>query len=446
MNFLSRLVMAGGLAMSLTTALATNAAAQSVYGCTDLAGRHNMPSIEGRAGIFYRIDPDLHMFHSISDESVAQLAHLSRALEASGTTLIYAPVPTRGLAMPDQLPQMASDYGFEVDLAATVYVDSLRRLREADVAAADVRRAFRVASKDATPFFATDPRLTPEGALLMARAIAETIGESKGFGTIPKSQFVTQPGNTVVLPSDMRSKLQRHCMIDLPNVEAVTYVTTRTQAAAIGTNSSIFGNDTAPTTATRNANIALIGTDVSGSPVSNLAGFLSQVTGLDVLQYSVKDGGSFAAMSSYLTSSAFKNARPAYLVWTNPIDNNLAQFGDQPLRELATAATGNCPISLHVSRGSEANSLLVDLGGLDRRSSYSVYVNADGAEATEAQFDFASRGGLVRRKIIVRNPEQAKTGGFYMPLSGLWPEGAISVEILLDVPFGPGALVSACLD
>lgn len=442
MNFLHRLVVAGGLAMSFLPALVTNAAAQSVYGCADLAGRHNMPSIEGRVGIFYRINPDLDMFHSISDESVAQLAHLSQALKASGTTLIYVPVPTRGLAMPDQLPQIASDYGFDADLAATVYVDSLRRLREAEVATADVRRAFRIASEEAVPFFATDPRLTPEGGLLTARAIAETIGQTKGFDAVPKSQFATQPGQSAVLASDMRSKLQRHCMIDLPNVEAVNYVTTRTQAARLGTSSSIFDSQTI----TRSTNIALIGTDITGSPVSNLAGFLSQATGLDVLQYSVKDGGSFAAMSSYLTSSAFQNARPAYLVWTNPIDNNLAQFGDQPLRELAVAASGNCPVSLHVSRGSGVNSMRIDLNGLDRRSSYSLFIDADGAEATEAQFDFVSRAGLMRRKTIIRNPEQAKTGRFYMPMSGLWPEGAISVEISLDVPFGPGAFVSACLD
>lgn len=442
MNFLRRFIMAGRLAMFVLPVLATSAAAQSVYGCLDLAGRHNMPSVEGRDGIFYRIDPDLYMFHSISDETVAGIAGLSSALQANGTTLIYIPVPTRGLAMPDQLPQMARDYGFDADLATTVYVDVLRRLRGAKVVTADVRRAFRIAAKEAVPFFGTDPRLTPEGAQLMARAIAESLGQSDGFDAIPKSQFVTQTGTSTILPSDMRSKLQRHCMINLPKVEAVSYVTTRTQAATLGTNSSIFGEQVT----TRSMKIALIGTDITGSPASNLAGFLSQATGLNVLQYSVEDGGSFAAMSSYLTSSAFQNERPAYLVWTNPVNNNLAQFGDQPLRELTVAAATNCPISLHVSRGSEMNSLRIDLNGLDGRQSYALYVDADGAEASEARFDFLSRSGLMRRKTIIRHPKQVKTGRFYMPLSGLWQEGAISVEILLDVPFGPGALVSACLD
>ena len=443
MNLLRRLVIAGHLAMFGLPVLATGASAESLFGCVDLAGSHNMPSVEGHDGVFFRIDPDLHMFHSLSDESATALERLSEALATSGTTLIYIPVPTRALAMAHQLPQIARDYGYDNDVATTVYVDGLNRLRNANVETTDVRRALRFGSKEAAPFFATDPRLTPEGAQFMARAIAETIGQSQGFDSIPKSQFSTQTGAAADLPSDMRSRLQRHCMINLPKVQAVTYVTTRTQAAALSTNSSIFGSNQS---ISRNSNIALIGTEITGSPVSNLAGFLSQATGLDVLQYSVEGGGSFAAMSSYLTSSAFQNTRPTYLVWTNPVNNNLARYGDQPMRELAVAAEGNCPISLHVSRGNEINSQRIDLGGLDGRRSYTLFVDADGAEATEAQFDFVSRTGLMRRKTIIRHPEQVKTGRFYVPLSGLWPEGATSVEIKLDVPFGPGALVSACLD
>ena len=42
------------------------AAAQSVYGCSNLSGRISMPSVEGSHGVFYRIDPDLHMFHPFS--------------------------------------------------------------------------------------------------------------------------------------------------------------------------------------------------------------------------------------------------------------------------------------------------------------------------------------------------------------------------------------------
>ncbi len=428
------------IAMGFALLSGTQALAQSAYGCTNLAGSHNMPSVEGNSGVFFRIDPDLHMFHSISDQSVARLAKLSAALKAAGTTLIYVPVPTRALAMPDKLPHMALDYGFQVDLAATVYDDTIRRLIRAQVLAVNLRSALRLSAQNALPFFATDPRLTPEGAQQMAQAIAKMISQTDGSDGAVKAQFATTAGLPKIWPSAMRNKLQRHCMLELPAVKAPEHITAMMQTRALDANNSIFEDRTA------GHRIALVGTDITGSAVSNLAGFLSQETGLDVIEYSVPDGGSFAAISSYLTSFAFQKLQPDYLVWANPVSNSLAEFGDQPFRELTAAATGGCHIAVPVMRGAKPTSIRADLRGLAAGQSYTLYLDADGARAYEARFDFISHQGLVRTKHIIRHPDQVKTGRFYMPLSGLWREGAQAVDISLDVPFGPGTRISACFE
>jgi alginate biosynthesis protein AlgX len=52
----------------------------------------------------------------------------------------------------------------------------------------------------------------------------------------------------------------------------------------------------------------------------------------------------------------------------------------------------------------------------------------------------------MRAKSVYRHPDQVKTGRFYMPMSGLWPEGAQAVDIVLDVPFAGSARVTACFD
>jgi len=52
----------------------------------------------------------------------------------------------------------------------------------------------------------------------------------------------------------------------------------------------------------------------------------------------------------------------------------------------------------------------------------------------------------VRTKFIHRHPDQVKTGRFYMPLSGLWPEGVQTADIVLDVPYGADPRVTACFD
>ncbi len=135
----------GGFGLSLALALLAPGAvkADSAFGCTDLTGRHAYAAVEGAGGTFFRIDPDLRTFHPFSDETVADMARLSKALRSAGTTLVFAPLPGKALAMPGALPEAARDLGFDPDLAATVYLDDIRALREAGVPAVDVRGALR---------------------------------------------------------------------------------------------------------------------------------------------------------------------------------------------------------------------------------------------------------------------------------------------------------------
>ena len=424
----------------LTSLLAQPVAAQSVYGCTDLSGRISVPSVEGSHGVFYRIDPDLHMFHPFSDESIDLLAELALALAAQGTTLIYLPLPTKSLAMPDQLPQAARDLGFDVTIATTVYDDMFRRLSEAGVQSVNLRTALRTAPEGQPSFFGTDDRMTPAGARRAAVAMAGVISGLPGFVDLPKSLFETRQTGATIIPSDMYNVLQRHCTAPLPLVQTDTFATTRFQSGATQTDSAIFGAGTA------DARIALLGTEYSGGAMANLAGFLAENTGLDVIEYAVDDGGSFAAMSSYLTSRAFAEARPAYLIWANPVFNNLAQFGDQPLRELIAAAGASCRISLPLATGFEPNSISADLRGLEPGQTYSLFVDADGAQAAEARFNFTGATGLITSRIISRTLTQVPTGRFYMGMTGLTPSDAQTVRIDLDVPFGINARVSACID
>ena len=399
-----------------------------------------MASLEGRDGFFYLIDPDMHMFHALSEESAGQLAELSGTLAALGTTLIYLPLPTKSLAMPDQLPRQAADFGFDPALATTHYLETLRLLRDNEVLTADVRSALQVDPAEPPSFFRTDYRLTAAGARRASRAIADAMEASAGFANLPKAQFETGKVGKATLPSVMRSALQRHCMITLPPVETETYATTRLQAAQGTTDNTIFSGSTT------SGRVAVVGTEHAGDPSANLSGFLSEYSGLDVVEYAVPGGGSFAAISSYLTSSEFQEARPAYLVWINPVQNNLAQFGDQPMRELIAAAGTSCRVALPLLSNGQSNSVIADLSGLDPRQPYTLFLDAEGTDAAVAQFDFLSAAGLIRTKSIHRHPDQQKTGRFFMPLSGLWPEGAQTVEILLDAPIGDTARLTACFD
>ena len=116
------------------------------------------------------------------------------------------------------------------------------------------------------------------------------------------------------------------------------------------------------------------------------------------------------------------------------------------MRELIAAAGANCRVTVPLATGFEPNSISADLRSLEPGQSYTLFVDADGAQAAEARFDVTGADGLVTSRFITRIPAQVPTGRFYMPLAGLGPDGAQTVRIDLDVPFGLNARVAACFD
>jgi hypothetical protein len=113
---------------------------------------------------------------------------------------------------------------------------------------------------------------------------------------------------------------------------------------------------------------------------------------------------------------------------------------------LIAAAGANCSVSLPLATGFEANAISADLRSLAPGQSYTLFVDADGAPAAEARFDFTGADGLVTTRSISRVPTQVPTGRFFMSLAGMGQSAAQTVRIALDVPFGINARVAACFD
>ncbi len=435
---------------ALTGGLPGPAAAQSVHGCTDLDGQHRWASVEGAGGVFYRIDPDLMMVHPFSDDTVAALADLTRALAAQGTQLVYVPLPTKALAMPEGLPPEARDLGYDATLAATLYDDMILRLTAAGVTAVNARAALRGGAAAAPSFFGTDPRLNATGARRAAEAIAGTLATLPGLQGLPRTRFETRAAGIQRLPSPMRDGLQRHCLIPLPPVETEAFVTTRLDAGGVSGGNTLLGGGLGAGLGTGGqARVALVGTDYSGDPAVNLAGFLSTASGLDVQGYAVAGGGAFGAISSYLTSRSFAEGRPAVLVWANPVFESLASHGDQPMRELIAAAGDTCRTALPSGAGADLSLVITDLSGLDPATPAMLLVDTGGAPATRITVEVRGPGTPARSRSVERHKGQVPTGRFYVPLDGLWPEGATlgaatTADVRLDVPFGPGPRVTAC--
>ena len=430
-------LMCAGLLSLFTLFGAQSVQAQSAYACRNLETHAGLPAVEGADGTFFAIKPELQSHHGMADDTIAKLGQLNKALSARGTTLVLLPVPTRGQVLLNKLPSMAAHLGFSASASAAVHLDMVKRLRGAGIPVADALIPLRKAAlAGGRPYFETDPRLTPQGARILAATVGEILADHPNLTDVTREVYISTEGAETTLPSAMRAQLQSACQSPLPLLKTPTFSTSR-QTGSFAATGATFGT-------TQGSRLVVLGAEVTGTPALNLAGFLSEATGLEALNYGLPKGGAFAAINSYLTSADFQARPPRVLVWEFPVSASMADHGDQPLAELIAAAGGACRSTLATTRSPSGDRLRADLSQVRPDAQLTLSLDTGGAALPFVRFHFTGNDGLVRSRSIYRHPDQILTGQFYMPLSGLNATGLRGVEIEGPGAFGLQARLAAC--
>jgi alginate biosynthesis protein AlgX len=285
-------------------------------------------------------------------------------------------------------------------------------------------------------FFKADFHWTTAGANLVAKAVAATIMQDSGYVGMATSKFETTPTGSEHFVSAMRQLLQKSCVQPLPEATTDTYKTVEVidPAAAV----DIFGNAGADT-------ISLVGTSFSEVAQFNFSGFISQYSGLNVRNLAISGGNQFASISSYLTSKSFDEDKPKYLIWENPIYNNLAQFGEGPLDELVSAVVGGCdPVAGSALHSAADNELSIDLKDSSLAGVPMLLAEAGSNETRELDLTFTDAEGRVRTQNVVRPPRFRTSGRFFIPISTYSTDGFSTLSIKFDRPGADAAVISAC--
>lgn len=433
------------LLLSASPAFAQDAPAQpSAFGCTGIEFNPTLPTVEGKKGVFYRTMSDFRLQHPMRGEVMALMQRLATALAENGTTLVYATVPAKSLAMPQYLPPRAAEYGYDPQIAETVYTDIITRLNDAGVVAPDLRAALQSAPEGETVFYPADFHWTSLGARLAAQAIGDAIRAHPAYAETTPGTYETRELGIQPAFSGMRRTLQAFCTEALPPVETMAYETIRTDTATAqddgGDALDIFatGGDGADA-----PQMVLVGTSFSDSPVNNFSGFLSQYSGLDVVNYSVTGGNQYGAIISYLTSGDFAAARPRFLVWENPIYNNLAQYGTAPLEELVAAAGNTCTTVLETERLDD-HTLTASLTDLRPGAQDAIFADYGPEGARRVDFTLHSQNGIDRETAIERGQRQRATGNFYLGLGAFHHPGIARVTARFDRPLTPDSRLVFC--
>ncbi len=431
----------------------------SAFGC---AGTETSAtaSIEGLDGVFYRVQSDLRLQHPMDDIVVAQLGALAKVLAEGGTTLLYVNVPTKGQAMPGYLPPSAAGYGYDPALMQANYHDVIARLDAVGVPAPDLMTAMLAAEPDEKVFFRSDFHWTPAGARLAAKAIGDVIKGLPGYADVTPVTFTSTEAAPEIAFSGLRRELQTYCKGTLPQAEAVTWVTTRSDASAeVNDASDIFAEapeadpEAAPAadgaaldifgTGEAEASLVLVGTSFSDSGINNFAGFLSEYSGIETVNYAITGGNQFGSITSYLTSAEFAEDRPTFLVWENPIYNSLAQFGPLPMDELIVAAGGSCDIATDATpEGTDTLTASFAAGSL--KASDAFFFNYGGEGARKATVTLETAGGIRRSVKIERGERLRATGRFFLKLEPYWLPDLTRVAVTFDRPLRDTSTLTLC--
>jgi alginate biosynthesis protein AlgX len=436
---IARLTLAAALAAAATLPAAAQHAlgdVASAYGCAKLGFDAPVAVIEGQDGVFFRRDIDMRTHHTMTPQAAALVGRLSRALARRGTTLVYVPLPSKSLAMPDAVPPLAADYGFDETLAILSYEDVVARLRAEGVATVDALAPLRGSEAEEPVFIPADFHWSSAGARAVAEATAKFIATLPGYDALDKTRHETRSTGEREIFSEIRRQIQARCTQTVPPAKTETFETTALSAPD-GGGLSIFAAEAG------GPSIALVGTSMSRLVEFNFDGFLAQHSELDVANYALTGGNQFGSIISYLTSDDFAQRPPAFLVWENPVYNNLGEFGELPLRELIAAALDDC-VPLELSE-TEATVLRAEIpAGSLEPDHYIRAFSGTGVRgrAIEMTFRGVSEFEIVAK--IERAQRLEPSSRFYQFMRPYWDPEIDEVTVAFDRPLRSDASLSIC--
>ena len=429
------------LALAFAAALSplmAQAETPSGYDCDAYEFSSALPSVEGKEGVFFRTFADLRLQHPMDQRTISLLGRLAKVLAENGTTLVYVTIPAKSQAMADYLPDRAADYGFNPEMAEMIYTDIVTRMAAVGIVAPDIMTALQNVKGDERAFFGADFHWTSEGARSAAEAIGSALKAQPAYAELTPAAFESKTIGKETAFSGMRRTLQGFCRNALPPTETMAFKTVPVAGAAGDVGALDIFADSGTTVPA-----VLVGTSFSDSSINNFVGFLTEYSGLDIVNYAITGGNQFGAMTSYLTSDEFRGSRPRFLIWENPIYNNLAQYGSAPLEELIAAAGTGCTQPLATAKVDDYT-LSASLAGFAVSPDDAIFADFGAEGARAASFALVTTDGITRKSKIERGERLRGTGNFYLGLSPFRHAGFTEVTVRFDRPVSDTTQLTYC--
>ncbi len=363
------------------------------------------------------------------EKALPYLERLNEVLAAKQITLVILPVPTRIMAMPSYVQDYVS--------AGTVaenqqrYRDFISALATKSIQVVNLLEpalAFSAESSQERFFLDWDTHWSPSGSRVAAQAVAKLLNSLGDYSTLKRMTFESTIVETFSREGNLYESIEKACDIELPEQPVDLYETMAQDTGVQDTGAALFDEVNAP--------VILVGTSYSLYPW-NLSGFMSESSGLEVVNYSVPGGGLFSSIDYYFSDVVYQENPPHFLVWEFPVSQ--LPFTEQEingLRQLVPAARGSCEgeaIVWNASAEFVDNQVSFEL---DEQvvpiASSQFFVQLSLSDATVYEFELSlgySEGD--DRVQISRSTRRANSGVFFVELSDLYisPLTRITIKI-----------------
>lgn len=232
---------------------------------------------------------------------ITKIEDTSKVLASHGKRLIIVPVPMKA-------DIYAEHVAVDVSNAKKVYDSFLDEIKPLNIELLDTRSVLYEGKMKAPVFLKKDTHWTPEGARLVAAALAETFPNIVG-----NQQFTTESAGSISYEGDLLNfiKISKSVNSSIYEHEVFIQYETFRQLEEIGEAGLLADNP--------QLSMSVVGTSYTEMDEWNFKGFLRESLQSDFYEFAYEKKGPFFAMNAFLNSDLLSQTTVTTVVWEFPV-------------------------------------------------------------------------------------------------------------------------------
>jgi alginate biosynthesis protein AlgX len=312
------------------------------YFCNDMANEasykgsslnHFATLIPGQDGWIFRTNNDFRQNWDTTPHTLDYMKELKAALATRNAELVLVIPPIRGLTSAQKLTSaQRATYGLtDLDANWKAYQKMIDDFASTGVITVGIDRAKATENF----FYKRNHHWSPEGAKIMAAAVAEKIKGLETYKALLKEKYQTAKVGEDDYDSSFERAFRTICKTKVPPERINLYETSPVTGA--DKEESLFGEQKSPS-------VILVGTSnsVNDASKANFEGFLKEYLSVDIDNRAVVGAGIDPSIISYLNSPGFKSPDKKIILWEIPGYYNLNVMDDKLFNQIIPAIYGAC--------------------------------------------------------------------------------------------------------